>query len=814
MKKLIPFLLLFLPTLAWPASQAVPGFRGLHDSESAMLIKDDEAQAIRDVDITDSGNGIRKRDGYTSFKTIGISTHGVRGGYYFRDVDGSDHIVHANETDVYSSELGAAYSAFITTDTSGSYYDFADSQGFLYRTTNNRDQFVRYDGTTLTYYPSAPKGDQFEVLPDRGIISGTTANPNRLHFSAAADLTNYTIGSQEADPYTEDFGLPGQDVNATKVACGSDVMVWTRDTLSQYSGTNQYDGNITQISNTVGTVQPNSVIQDFGITYWQAQDGHFYAYDCNGVSQISRALSVDDFASGDSRLFVITSESDWTAGTVGVGLSATTNSGDVTKTLIVHDAFTDGNFSSNPVWTDLAGSADVSPSASGGGVLFTNNAGVTGDAIEFIWTSDPNTTDVGYWEMEVSDWDATGDQAGLSISNSATPSGLTSAHYTAFIERGAANTGIYLYEDLSTILSSATIVTPSSGFTIGISRTSGNVLTVYLNRVSQLTATDSTYTSFPSLLVGGGGAIGGGDVSIDDVTYTVFGPTYYVSASQSLGNISSWGFFSETSSADGGTLTYAIYSDTNTSKTITNGIPVASSFVSSQVITNGSFPTIAIDDYVFFSVAYTNTDIESDMRSSEISIRWNEGSSVRTFGTVDKDHRLLWSIAEGTNTAPNTTYIYDPRFDSWLKYSVPFDAPARVGDLIYFGNPGAGNVYTWPSGTDDNGSAITAYWKSKDFISGDPFVEKDFLNYSLIANEDIGSNLAVTYTINLSSSITNSHTLTDPAGTDLRRINAKLPSGKFGTFISFQFGNDDANAPFELYGFKYDYTLRPWRVMQ
>jgi hypothetical protein len=34
-----------------------------------------------------------------------------------------------------------------------------------------------------------------------------------------------------------------------------------------------------------------------------------------------------------------------------------------------------------------------------------------------------------------------------------------------------------------------------------------------------------------------------------------------------------------------------------------------------------------------------------------------------------------------------------------------------------------------------------------------------------------------------------------------------------GTFFNMQFGNDDADAPFEIYTFRLEYAPRPWRVL-
>jgi hypothetical protein len=294
---------------------------------------------------------------------------------------------------------------------------------------------------------------------------------------------------------------------------------------------------------------------------------------------------------------------------------------------------------------------------------------------------------------------------------------------------------------------------------------------------------------------------------VDDVTFSARAASgTYTSQTKNIGsNATSFGNFSADQTLNSGTIGYFIRTAT------TEGGLAGASWTA---LTRDAQISASINPWIQVKATFTITAATQDPSLQSFTVAWNEGNLVRTFGSVDKDHRLLWSVGEGTSTVANATYIYDPRFNSWLKYSVPFDAPARVGSSIYFGNPSSGNVYTWPSGTSDNGSAITAFWKSKDFVGGDVTSEKDFLNYSLISKSQTGSNLDLVYTINTSSSITNSYSLTDTASSTIRRINSNFPSGKFGTFINFRFGNDDADAPFEIYGLVMNYKPRPWRVMQ
>lgn len=820
--KLILFnILLALPSVSLAESQSIPKFRGLNNADAAVLIGDDQAQDLQDVDITPSGNGVKKRAGYTQFRTIGNSTHPVRGGYYFRDTSANDVLVNTNLSSIYKSLNGGAYSAFVTTDTSGSYYDFTDSQGYLWRANSSRDEILRYDGTTVTYYPSAPKGDQVEALPDRLAISGTSAAPNTVNFSAAADFTNFVTGTNETDPFTETFGLPGQKVNAIKWALGN-LMVWTKTTTSIWNGTNQFDGRIDDISLTVGTNQPYSVVYDQGIVYWQGQDRHFYAFDGNGMQKISEPLDVSNIVSGESRSWLTTTQSDFQSGTIGTGLSATVSPGNLLFTDVTIDDFSDGDYTSSPAWTpyDLI---NATVNVVSGKLKISSNpdppaSAMTGAAYYNYGQAS------GSWSMDIVFNETSGlTIAGFALTNATPGDSADACSGTMDGYRVALNDFFSTASLIECVNGSETTthISASYSFSNGVTyntrldRTSLGVFYLYINDVLIGSVTDTTTSdaTFISLIedTSCSGACGTGSfATFDNIEFSPLADAVFQSTSFNVGaSITQWGAFDVNNTLNSGTITYAFYVDSDASITISN----SSTFTSSQTITSGSIPTVAVGPYVVWTATFSRTASTQNPTLNDVTVNWFEGAVTKHWGSVDKDHRITWSVAEGTATVPNVTYIYDPRFDSWLKYSVPFDAPVRVGDSIYFGDTDEGKVYKWPSGNSDNGSAITAFWKSKNFISGDPFTEKIFTRYSFLGKESVGSNLDITYTIDGTAGTVANYSLTDPISSVSRRINSNLPSGTRGSLINWRFGNDDSDAPFELHGFSYEYTKQPWRVL-
>lgn len=815
MKKLIALLLLsIIPCSLKADSQSFGGnWGGLNNGDSSILIGDNEAQDLLNVDITDNGYGIKKRSGFSQFKTVGNSTWGVRGSYYFKDVAGNEELIAANQRSIYKSVNSSAFSAFVTTDTEGSYYDFTDSNGYLWRANSSRDEILRYDGTTVTYYPSFPKGNQIEAMPDRLVIAGTSANPNRVYFSGAADFTNFTTGINDTDPFTEDFGLPGQQITAIKYAFGS-LLVWTNSTMSYWEGTGQFDGIIQDLSVTVGCIQPNSVIYDNGIVYWQAQDRHFYSYDGSKIERISRKITAtaDGLASGNVRAYTITTQSDWNSGSLTNSLSTSYSPGDINlATTTTIDDFSDGNLTSNPVWTSLGGGGTWSVTS--GALQLANTGTGTGD-VRYASVASFST---GTLSFSINGWTLQGatDNQFLKMCTSVVASTAVSSAdncYSIEFSYSSGSRVLNLYRQTTLLGTFSGVSQPNTSKTITLSRTTTGYFSITYDGTERITATDTTFSSFTYVAAGGQRSGGAGAVNQwDNITfYPSLG--VYISTPISLGTaITAWGPFDANQNASGGSIDYAIYVDTDTTLNVNS----ASSFISSQAVTVGGTPSISVNQYITFVSTLSRTSSSQIPTISDVSINWYEGSITRSFVAVDKNQRILWAVAESTQSSPNITMIYDPRFSAWLKYSFPLQSPSRVGDSLYFGGVSTGVVYSYPSSSNDNASAITAYWKTKDFIGGDPFTEKDYTNLSLVAKTQTGSSLSVDSYINGLNSPFKTFTvsLSNSSSLPYIRFNDRFPAGSVGTLINFKLGNTSGDSPFEFYSSRYEYTPKAWRVL-
>lgn len=873
-------------TQAGGVSFAIGGqWRGIAAHNAAVFINDNEAQDAQNVDIGEFGYSIKKRDGYALHKAIGISTHPINSNYFARMADGNDGLFATNEKDIYVSESGGTYTAIVTTDTADSYYDFDDNNGIIFRANSNRDEILSYNGTAVTYYPSHPKGDQFESLSARAAISGTTANPNRIHFSADSDFANFTTGTDEADPFTEDVGLPGDRVNAIKWAFGN-LYFWTKNTFAFWFGTNQYDGVIQDISKTVGSNQPFSIVFDMGVIYFQAADNHFYAYDGGFLTKISENIEniVSNLAStGESKSWTQTSESEFSSGT-NDKTSTTLTSGSVVLSTWTATDNDDSSFAATSSTNVSIGSDVVQLSVDNSNPL--NNGfetGTTTDADNWTegaccnWTRDNSYAQAGSWSMKadavqsyylrIYDYNDslvetssiftyssldTWEQRSYSMSSfkgqniriaffdpslSASVkttdlfycSGNTLSWYHRAVGSGEDIDGIYLdtiaggrssitsgdytSNTFDTAFSSPAWLSSNASWT-----TNGNTISIQ----TQVSDDDITYDSLAAWTTGSAPTSGQkrylryrilmstalASTQLPSVSAVTFaarsGTGTYITQSHNIGsNITAYKNFIAVDDSDGGTITYSIRTAT------TEG---GLSSASWTTVTNNTEISATERAWEQVRMQFVVTSATQNPTVNSIMTQWDEGNIVRSFGISDEDHRILWSVADGSATAADITLIYDPRFNTWLKYDFPFIGPTTVNNKIYFGDASAGNVYLWPSGSTDNGTAITSYWKSKDFTSGSPFSEKIYRSLSLMAKTETGSNMDITYIVDGITSTSYNVSLTESSNRTYINNNRLLPSGTFGTVWNIQFGNDDADAPFEMLSLGYDYETKPWRV--
>lgn len=323
-------LALFVPALAYCEQRALSSFGYLNNNESSVIIDDTEAQDLLNVDVTAGGKSIKKREGYGSYKSLGTG-QAIHGGYHFFDAAGNDVQIWASSTSLYGIVADGTPTQLVSSGTLNATWDCADTQGFAYCVSSSRDAVIKTNGATKTWYTS-PLGTMVEMTPDRLVIAGVAGALSTLYHSKAGDFTNFSVGIDDPDAFTEVIASPGSRITHIRYGCGK-LLWWKNRSFGYLLGETQSNVEPVIVSDTVGTQDNDSAIDPGGTVWFRAQDGHIYSYDCQQLEKRSTAITPNIQTAGDrtSNSYNLTTQPDWQSGTIVPTdkLSTTLISGDV-----------------------------------------------------------------------------------------------------------------------------------------------------------------------------------------------------------------------------------------------------------------------------------------------------------------------------------------------------------------------------------------------------------------------------------------------------------------------------------------------------
>ena len=194
---------------------------------------------------------------------------------------------------------------------------------------------------------------------------------------------------------------------------------------------------------------------------------------------------------------------------------------------------------------------------------------------------------------------------------------------------------------------------------------------------------------------------------------------------------------------------------------------------------------------------------------ADFTFNWFEGLASDKTYAIYHDNGLWWAVASGTGASANNKILkYDLLNQGWVIHDLPMNGMYERSQSLYFGSVDAGKIFKFGDVDNDNGSAINAYWKSKDFFGTSPFVDKDYKTLSVFAGSVANSSMTVTYSV----SGTSSTAVTIPLYNSRRsfvNFNKNLPL-RVGNTINVQFGNNAADQPFEVYGIQVGTNEKVW----
>lgn len=396
-------------------------------------------------------------------------------------------------------------------------------------TCSNADKFF-----SPSYTPtSAEIADDFlnsELKPGLGVIitfgfDFTGSQEYAQNFVGTIDRLTIKPGARTASIDCRDaMKAAFNKVVSTKLKTSQDV-----GTLVQYML------NKVNISSWESDVDQTNITIDYFFTFDEtvietihqlvegSGDASFF-FDENGIATFRSYLRSTAMNHTDS------SEADFELGT-RTDIDTTSDAGKFTMKWFKVDSFADGDFSSNPAWSDAALDSSGNPiathisAATGVVVMDTSFATIGFLSSQFLIT--PFSAVTGTWECK---YKTTG--AGVNkptarlvfMSNAGSPStsGVITNGYSVEVNPGAV--GRLARHVGTTLTSLGTFSCPiqdASFHTIRVTRTSAGLMTVYLDGVSVTSATDTTFTASTLIsLTGLNKSFLAESVSFDDVYWS------------------------------------------------------------------------------------------------------------------------------------------------------------------------------------------------------------------------------------------------------------------------------------------------------
>lgn len=280
--------------------------------------------------------------------------------------------------------------------------------------------------------------------------------------------------------------------------------------------------------------------------------------------------------------------------------------------------------------------------------------------------------------------------------------------------------------------------------------------------------------------------------------------TYYSQVHPITGAISAWDSFNVTKVDGGGSQTFYIRASTG-NFTITSSTPAWTA------ISAGAVPSISTGVNVQIKDEFAVTKTTQSQTLNDFTINWFEGqASDKAYGTYFKD-AIWWSVASGVSVSTNNRVLrLDLLNGDWYLYDIGANGFLVRNNSLYFGSSAAGKIFKFGDADSDDGSAINAYWKSKDFVLGNPFVKKEFVNLSVSAGSVSNSTMTVTYTVDGSSSTSFQFPLYAGSQNSYRNFNKNLPLGRIGSTFNVQVGNNGADQPLEVFAIQFGLREKPW----
>lgn len=868
-------------------TQVIGPFGTLNTQDNPAIIGANEAQDMLNVDITPSGRSIKKREGLSLDYTFSASSNPVHGAYKFFNSAGSEVRLWGQDIYLRASVAGAAY-VNVATGTLSTTWQCTDYLGYAYCFTSSHNTPVKTDGTTAgtTYLSTPPLGTMCASTPDRLLVAGVAAQPQRLYYSGSTVLTDFTLGTLETSSSYEDITAPGSAI--THLAYRYGKWLWWKDqSFGFLVGTNQFDLQNVTVSNTIGTLD-NTDVYDSGITYFRGNDNQFYAFDGSNLQRISREITPTVNSTNKRKIasWQQTSQSDFSAGGVlpSNSISTSTTAGDVvcstfgvtestasafnagslvnttvsgnTVVLSVNSAelpnnsFESGqatNWTVNSGWMnaasfvatgctlspqdgskfELISSANVTVSVNdcnsgvvirsatvntGANCSWTTNtltgSGISGRCVKLVFTSGSNT-------LTSDAFTANGNtiQFYAAAANTSGPTSLnTGIDNIVNTPRSTITSGSYSSKVYDTYFSSSIVQATSIHYTVNTATPTFALYTssaatgpwTVLTSTSGVNKWGQRYYFYSSTITQT--TNGNVNSSLNSVTLLARSTGTYYSAVNNAPNLTSWGAFALTDSAVGAsTITYYTRAATNTYTTLSS---------TPAWVAQPRNATVAASTGTYFQMRadFTLTAATETPALNDFTFNWVEGSAADKMYGVYFNYAIWFAVSLGTSTTVNNRILrYDLLNQGWTMYDIASNGLLVYNNELYVGDSSTGKTGKFGGVNSDYNSAISAYWKSKEFFGSTPFQDEDIQRMSWYCKSSSGTTLTVTYQVNQSTSTSYSINLYDSSANMIRH-NYNMPLGTRADVFNVKIADNSTNPAWECFAGQYWYITKPWNV--
>lgn len=276
----------------------------------------------------------------------------------------------------------------------------------------------------------------------------------------------------------------------------------------------------------------------------------------------------------------------------------------------------------------------------------------------------------------------------------------------------------------------------------------------------------------------------------------------WTSDEYNTGSFASWGTFSANETTDNAS---------HWTHQISTSAVVGGTGSSWYTITNSSAIGIPLTPYVKLRATSNFTSSTETIRLNNIGYSYGLTTAHLAQG-FEYLGDIYFAVPYSGSTTNNRVIKLDLNAGGWTIFDIAMNAPLVSGNSVHFGSPTGGKIYTYPLGNSDEGVAINSYWKSKDFMGDNVYVERNFDKLSIFLDSDYSSDVDATYTIEPSTSITYNIPLTQTDGSKYIRNNRQLPMGTRGTIFNLQLSNNAADKPWRFFGSNIEYTNDGWIV--